>query len=152
MNFFFPPTDWLWVWDKMSWKSKLLKDLTHVASEIKILLHHFKEYQESFTPDCAFPPVCVYVHMHRNRPDSDQMFPCKPPWTAHIFSQCLCMLHTSPSPSHKLNSCTRGWEPGHMSPTITHVHGVSQRLTETHCELRLQQRGREVCLNSVFLS
>ena len=82
---FFSPTDWLWLWDKMSWKSKLLKDLTHVASETKILLHHFKEYQKSFTPDCAFPPVCVCM--------------CTCTVTDRILTRCfpvsLCGLHTS---------------------------------------------------------
>lgn len=39
-----------------------------------------------------WPWMFVSVCVLHNRPDSDQMFPCKPPWIAHMVSDCSCTL------------------------------------------------------------
>ena len=91
--------------------------------------------------------------MLHNQPDSDQMSPCKPPplW---IAGDRLCTFDSPQTLSlvpTTLTSCTPGEETGHVSLTISHDDGVSQRLTETHCELPAcpRQRDRQACLNAL---
>lgn len=126
---------------------------------MKILSHHkFEEYhlpenQKRIDPDYVFPSMCVHTHVHQNRPDSDHMCLYKLPWTVHIVSNCLCVLHTPLLlPSTNLAHPGRG-AGAHVSNYHSRLCGVSQRLKETHCELpafiQLKQRDRGACLNAL---
>ena len=148
---FFFPTDWLWLWGQNVMKVQttqpqvisLSKDFD---SEIKILLHQFEEDFFSLNIKNRLPPTvfeCICTCTVTDR------------ILTRCFSVSLCGLHTSsasvcacytlsPSHSHNLNSCARPEEPGHTSPPITHIPGVSPPAV-----LRLKQRGHEVCLKAL---
>lgn len=102
------------------------------------------------------------MHVLQNRPDSDQMFPRKPPWTAHAVSHCsLARVRLSTSTpfcsrSHQADPLHpgRGSRATRLRLSVTSkVFFSSRRLTETHCELnaclRLKQRHRRACLNAL---
>lgn len=95
---------WTWTWEYQNdWerhktKTALFKDTNRAAYYYSASI---------ITWPWLFVSICV---LH-NRPDSDQMFPCKPPWIAHMVSDCSHTLHSPQPLLHSaptmLTSCTR---------------------------------------------
>ena len=68
---------------------------TKVRMEVRVTVFFFLLHKCGITlfkcnhsADCVFLS-CTCLH---DRPYSDQMFLCKPPWIAHIVSNCWCTL------------------------------------------------------------
>lgn len=148
----------LWVWWTWTWENQ--NDWERRKTKTALFKNTNRAAYYCSASIIIWPWLFVSIRVLHNRPDSDQMFPCKPPWIAHMVSDCSHTLH-SPQPllrsaplrSHHADLLHPGKEPGHMSLTISHIHGFSQRLMETHCELLacllLKQRHRQACLNAL---
>lgn len=101
------------------------------------------------------------MYVLQNRPDSDQMFPRKPPWTAHAVShRSLVRVRLSTSApfcsrSHQADPLHpgRGSRGTRLRLSVTSkvfcFFFPSRRLMELHACLRLKQRHRQACLNAL---